>query len=78
MRKKVQRQERVEFRMDASLKAQMLLYLFSPLQEEVPYGAVANYITKLIRDDLASKGRLFNDNQHQGTDQEEAIGHVEA
>lgn len=52
MRKKVQKQQRVEIQMDVTLYAKMQAKLFSPLEEKVPYGAVARYLNELVRRDL--------------------------
>lgn len=52
MRKKVQKQQRVEIQMDVTLYAKMQAKLFSPLEEKVPYGAVARYLNELVRKDL--------------------------
>lgn len=61
MRKKVQKQERVEFRVDAALLAQVQLRLYSELEERVPYGALTNYIVSLIRKDMADFKESQND-----------------
>lgn len=51
-RKSIIPMERVEARIPAKLHAQMMLKLYSPLEEKIPYGAVNYYIAELIRKDL--------------------------
>jgi len=55
MKKKVEKQIRVEFLMPASMHAKMMLRLYSPLEERVPYGAIAKYMNDLVREDQKEK-----------------------
>ena len=80
MRKKVQKQERVEFRMDASLMAQIQLRFYSELEERVPYGAVTNYIVGLIREDMAryQGGQNASQDSNGARAGEEVLAHLGA
>lgn len=39
------------------IRALLDLHLFSPLEGRVPHGAYSDYISRLIRQDLAPKGK---------------------
>jgi hypothetical protein len=46
--------------MPVTLKAKMDMFLWSEVEQRVPYGRVTNYVLGLIQKDLAEQARISN------------------